>query len=98
MPPFAASLVNVAPVVISSIVALVGLVLSILNRREKIDAADNKKQIDMLAIGQESVVEALNLAREDNVRLRVRVAELEVAIGRCTDECAALKRAVERTQ
>lgn len=94
MPPFAADVANVVPVVVSSIVALVGLVLTILNRRDKKSADDDKERLDMLAIGQASVVEALNLAREDNVRLRLRVVELEKAVALCTDECAEMKRAL----
>lgn len=90
--------VTVVPVVVSSVVALVGLALTILNRRDKKAADTDKERLDTLTIGQEWVVEALRLSTVDNERLRARVAELEVAIGRCTDECAALKRAVERNQ
>jgi|GEM_PF-7106537 len=90
----AADLVTVIPVVISSIVALVGVALTILNRRDKKNAEKDKERLDLLAIGQEWVVEALRLSGEDNARLRIRVAELEVAISKCTDECAEMKQAL----
>lgn len=89
-------------VAVSSIVALVGLVLTILNRRDKKaadaeakDRSDDKERLDTLSLGQEWVVKALALSNADNERLRLRVAELEMAVANCTDECAKLKRAVE---